>query len=233
MPPTMPSATPTSSDAAPVPTSASPAVTVAPPAPEPAAWDGPLAIDDSSWQTFTMPGGEASFRLPPTWEVRDVLPFAPGGSGSPGTAHVYTDDDEHLLGLTLANEPWSFDCGEPAPDAHVFHAEPLALEVVTTNGGETATEIRFEATGVTGALTLSMTDGQTGDGTCAPDSTVAITPGGNGIVGVAFGSGAPGPSIVAAPSFHGFASAGRAIELVDHELLATAWQIVRSLEVTP
>lgn len=231
-PPTAPSASPTASHASPPPTTASPDVTVAPPAPEPAAWGGPQPIDVSDWQAFTMPGREASFRLPPNWEVRGVLAFAPGASGSPGMAHVYTDDGEHLLGLTLANEPWSFDCGNPSADATVFHSEPLDLDVPTPNVSDIATEIRFDAHGAVGAVTVAMTDGQTGDGACAPDNAVALNPGGNGIVGVAFGTGAPGPSLVAAPSFSGFSSASRAIELVDQELLATAWQIVRSLEVT-
>lgn len=232
-PPTMPSASPTASDATPAPTTASPDVTVAPPAPEPSAWSGPQEIDVSEWQAFTMPGGEASFRLPSTWEVRDVRPFSAGTSGSSGTAHVYTDGGEHLLGLTLANEPWTFDCSESSFDSHVLLADPLDLGVSTPSGSEIATEVRFDAIGVVGAVTMSMADGQTGDGTCAPDNAVALTPGANGIVAVAFGTGDPGPSLIAAPSFSGFSSASRAIELVDQELLATAWQIVRSLEVTP
>lgn len=235
---TAPSASPTqSADPAPPAASAeptaSPEVTVAPPAPEPPAWDGPPAVDMADWQTFTMPGGEASFRLPSTWEVRDVHPFSPGTPEPAGWAHVYTDDGEHLLGLHLVDEPWSFPCDGPAPDSRVLHAEPLELALFTPHGSPLATEVRFDALGAVGSVTVSLVDGWTDAAGCSPDTAVDVSPDANGIVSVAFGTGSPGPGLVSTPSFSGFSSASRALELVDEELLATAWAVVRSLEVTP
>ncbi|MGM1028862.1 MAG: hypothetical protein ACQEWM_03185 [Actinomycetota bacterium] len=237
-----PSATPASSTTPPSPSAAdvehaarseAPGVTVAPPAPEPPPWSGPAAIDTTDWQTFTMPGGEASFRLPPTWEVRDVHAFAPGTAEPAGYAHVYTDDGEHLLGLHLVDEPWGFACDGPALDSRVLHAEPLELGLTTPHGGGLATEVRFDAIGVIGAVTISLTDGWTDADGCSPDTAVDVSPDTNGIVNVAFGTGGPGPGLQSAPSFSGFSSAGRALELVDQDRVAAAWAIVRSLEVHP
>lgn len=177
-----------------------------------------------------MPGGEAAFLHPPTWEVRDVIPFSPGTQGSSGSAEVYTDEDVHLLHLVLVNEPWSFDCAGPAPRSSVLHADPLESALATADGGELATEVRFDALGAIGSLTISLTDGQTGEGACALDTSAAVTPGDNGIVGVAFGTGSPGPGLLSPPPF---ASASRALELVDQDLVAVAWATVRSLEVVP
>lgn len=231
--PASPIATPGSTEPTTEPTAASPAVTVAPPAPEPPAWDGPRAIDTSAWQTFAMPGGEASFRLPSNWEVRDVHPYAPGTPEPAGWAHVYTDDGEHLLGLHIVDEPWSFACDGPGLDSRLLHAEPLELGLPTPHGGPLATEVRFDAIGVVGSVTISLTDGWTDAAGCSPDTAVDVAPGGNGIVNIAFGTGGPGPGLRSAPSFSGFSSAGRALELVDEDLVATAWAIVRSLEVAP
>ncbi len=228
--PPAPSAAADGQDAAP---SEAPGVTVAPPAPEPPPWSGPAAIDTADWQTFTMPGGEASFRLPSTWEVRDVHAFAPGTAEPAGWAHVYTDDGEHLLGLHIVDEPWSFACDGPGLDSRVLHAEPLDLGLTTPHGGGLATEIRFDAIGVIGSITISLTDGWTDAAGCSPDTAVDVSPDTNGIVNVAFGTGGPGPGLQSTPSFSGFSSAGRALELVDQDRVAAAWAIVRSLEVHP
>ncbi len=222
-----PSATPTEPPPAPT------EITVAPPAPEPPAWAGPRAVDTADWQTFTMPGGEASFRLPPSWEVRDVHAFSPGTPEPAGWAHVYTDDGEHLLGLHLVDEPWSFRCDGPGLDSRVLHAEPVELALSTPHGGTLSTEVRFDAIGVVGSVTVSLTDGWTDAAGCSPDTQVDVTPAANGIAAIAFGTGGPGPGLQSAPSFSGFSSASRALELVDTDRLATAWAIVRSLEVAP
>ncbi|MET4098433.1 hypothetical protein ABIB37_000670 [Agrococcus sp. UYP10] len=208
--------------------SEAPGVTVAPPAPEPPAWSGPTAVDTTDWQTFTMPGGEASFRLPPTWEVRGVHAFAPGTAEPAGYAHVYTDDGEHLLGLHLDAEPWTLRCDGPGIDARVLHEEPVELAIDTP--GQLSTQVRFDALGVSGSMSISLTDGRPDAEGCT-DSSVDVTSGANGIASVAFGTGSPGPSLSSPPSFAGFSSAGRALELVDQDRLAAAWTIVRSLEV--
>jgi hypothetical protein len=206
-------------------------MTVAPPAPEPPDWGGPGEVDTSGWQTFTTPDGAASFQLPPSWDVRDVQPFSPGASD--GSAHVYTDDGEHLLGLHLRDDAFGFACDSPPVESRVLHAEPADPLLEAAQSGQIATEVRFDARGATGVVWVGLVDGWTPGGGCSHDTWIDVVPGPKGIEAVAFGSGGPGPSLSSAPSFAGFSSASRAIQLIDAERLAAARTIVLSLEVAP
>jgi hypothetical protein len=192
----------------------------------------PLAVDTSGWQTFSMPGGEATFRLPASWEIRDLHAFDTTlePPNSAGWAHVYDDAGEHVLGFHIEQEPWEFPCDGPESESEVLYEEPADVGVTTLRGGETVAQVRNDA-GL--AISMHIVDGWTPGAGCSLDNQVDMQPAASGVGTFSFGTGGPGPGIVTPPSFSGpFESSGTALDRIDPELLGTAWAIVTSLEIS-
>lgn len=225
-------------EAAPSPTSS--ATPTSEPTPEPtptptpalAPWT-PSDLDTSGWQTFTMPGGTATFRMPADWWIASAHPLDPTlpSPESAGYAHVYSADGEHVLGLSLRTEPYRYDFCDQGPDARfeVLHEEPIDIGASSLHESPRM-QLRIDGEV---AASISLTDGWTQGGMCARDAEVDIVPTASGIAAVEFGTGSSGASIISPPSFSGpFPDSVSPLALVDLEKLDIAWSIVRSLEIS-